>query len=165
MTAGAPKLWLDESAAEVLSEMLHWWKAQSPSASRKLPQWHPPQISPGPDSQMVRVSSATPTSGLFPGQIQKVDASTSPPTLTDLNGSQDCWAWAPNGETLSTQKYPCARRRGNKDTSLAGLPIFEVTAGGGTFSGTVVTNVTCNSGTLSVTSKTLALTGCTGTLT
>jgi hypothetical protein len=55
--------------------------------------------------QIVRVTSTTTTNGEYPGRIQKINPTTTPPTFADLNAADDCWVIGPNAEMLMTQKY------------------------------------------------------------
>ena len=71
---------------------------------------------PFPDTQIVRVTSATETAGKgYPAKIQAVDTSTYPPTYSDLD---DCYAVAGNAGVLQTDKYG-AIRKGNASDGKA----------------------------------------------
>lgn len=110
----------DENSAERIAETVR--------RSENTPRQQPQRRGSGPriDSnllEIVRVTSATQTSGRHPGQIQVYDEAAL--TASDLSGTQDCWVCGINGETLTETKY-LARRQ--EHAGSPSLPVFRAVA-------------------------------------
>jgi hypothetical protein len=106
---------------------------------------------------VVRVTATTLTDSMYPCDIEEWTDGT-PPTWSDESASPGTgWVFPPNGETLTAKRYQAVVVGTHSD----GLPVFSLNPPGGCGdhgggnSATVVTAVSCNGGTLSVTTATL----------
>lgn len=70
--------------------------------------------------EVVRVTSATATSGLYPAQRELWSDPAAPPRLSDRSTAQDCWAQGPNGEALTATRYDALFLGYHTD----GLPVY-----------------------------------------
>jgi hypothetical protein len=76
--------------------------------------------------EVVRVTGTSTTNGEYPGILQRIDPSTSPPSFIDT--STEVWVVGPNGEMLDAQKY-VARMDGDGNTPVK--PRFVICGSGG----------------------------------
>ncbi len=106
---------LDKSAVEVLAEVVRWWRQNGRRLSQPVT---PPPSAPAQAwtaSAVVRVTSATPVSGFYPGLLQSYDGATD--TFSD---GPACHVRDVNGGALAVQKYS-ARRSGEYSGTLVYL--------------------------------------------
>jgi hypothetical protein len=80
----------------------------------------PPEADP---PRVLRVTSATATSGLYPARLEDWDDAAAAPRLADASAADDCWAQGPNGEVLANNtRYDGVFLGYHSD----GLPVYGV---------------------------------------
>jgi hypothetical protein len=95
--------------------------------------------------EVVRVTSATATSGLYPARRELWSDAAAPPRLSDRSTAQDCWAQGPNGEALTATRYDALFLGYHAD----GLPVYSAAdlGTGGAAGGNVINVKETNEGT------------------